>query len=97
MHMSIRPSGRLSRPHQLYFVCSLTDAWLGEAGEMRACDKILGVLREADKPLTRKDIEDAAGVPESTVKLHLRELVKAGKVEKLGSNKNTTYKLRPSS
>lgn len=85
MLMSLRPSGRLSLPGRIYFTCTLADAWVGETPkEIPAEKRIIGALREADEPLTRKQIQETTGVAESTVKAVLKKLVEAGKVKASG-------------
>ena len=56
-------------------------------------EKVLGVLREADRPLKKGEILEQADLSGSTWNLRIKELLKAGLVVRTGERRDAVYSL----
>jgi hypothetical protein len=54
-------------------------------------DKVLAAIADAGQPLKRREIEDRTGFKRETIAGHLRALIEAGKVRRVGDGRETTY------
>lgn len=97
MFMTIEPSGRLSVPKKLKFVCTLYDAWLddGTLGDGSKEDEILEVLNGTEDALTRAELADAVGLGKSRACTIVNKLLEKGRIKNVGTK--TKPKYRPAS
>lgn len=83
---------RVRGTHSLAF--TFKDASKSSSTRMSAeeCrERIMNVLRKAKKPLQKSEIISVAGVSSSTWNIRIKELIKAGKVQRQGDRRDTKY------
>lgn len=60
---------------------------------VRSVDERVRTLLRAKGKVSRSDVEEALGLPRSTANYHLRKLLEAGRIRKIGAGKTSLYML----